>query len=259
MSIPRIIPAILALSLLPACSIHFGDWGEPSVWVEETESFTVSASGLQGLSCKTHNGRIESQGESGLEEVRVTVRMKAGGDDEDEAAEAMDSIRIIKDQENGQLSLGWEWIQPRESDWRAQVSFDIEQPAALASNAESHNGRIILSGIEENCRAETHNGRIEVRGGSREVMLETHNGGIVVALTRAGSVAGKILTHNGAVRLDLHDDASTELRCSTHNGSISSDLPLSDRFQGRNFLSGTLGQGEGKLTIETHNGSIKVR
>jgi hypothetical protein len=245
--------------MLPACSIHFGDWGEPAVWIEATESFSVDAGSLQGLSCKTHNGRIESTGAGGLEEVKVTVRKKAGGDDDEEASEAMDSIRIINETENGQLRLGWEWLEPRDSDWRAQVSFEIEQPARLATSAESHNGRIIIDGIEESCRAETHNGRIQVSAASHMVMLETHNGGIVAELSAAGGVEGRIVTHNGAVRVDLHEDASTELRCSTHNGSISSNLPLSDRFQGRNFLSGNLGEGGGRLTIETHNGSIKVR
>ena len=189
----------------------------------------------------------------------MTVRKKAGGDNEEEALAAMDAVRIINEQENGQLKLGWEWIEPRDRDWRAQISFSIEQPARIATSAETHNGRIVFSGLEENCRAVTHNGRIEVGGASREVMLETHNGAIVVELTSPSGIAGKIITHNGSVRVDLHADASAELRCSTHNGSISSNLPLTDRFQGRNFLSGTLGDGGSRLQIETHNGSIKIR
>lgn len=259
MSKPRNLPAVLALALLPACSIHFGDWGEPAVWHEETESFSVAASDLQGLACLTHNGRIQARGEQGLEEVRVTVRKKAGGDDDDDAAEAMAAIRIINEQENGQLKLGWEWIGPRDSDWRAQISFDIEQPARLATSAETHNGGIVITGLEENCRAVSHNGRIEVGAAGPEVMLETHNGSIVAELSSPGSIGGKITTHNGAVRLDLHENAAAELRCSTHNGSISTDLTLTDRSQGRDFLSGQLGEGGNKLQIETHNGSIRIR
>lgn len=258
MSKPRNLVAAFALGLLPACSISFGDWGGPDVWIEETESFTVSAASLESLSCQTHNGRITATGQTGSDMVQVTVRKKAGGDDLEDAEDAMDAIRIISESENGELKLGWEWRQGRDRDWRAAVSFDIEQPTRLSVTAKTHNGRITLEHVGGACRAETHNGKIEVSASGDQVNLETHNGAIVASLGATQSIGGSITTHNGSVRVKLADAVSAMIRCSTHNGGISSDLRLVDSFKGRNFLTGELGQGGEKLEIRTHNGSIRL-
>jgi len=250
---------LLSLALLPACSIRFGDWGGPDVWVEESASFVIPAADLEGLSCQTHNGRIVATGKDGDDSVQVTARKKAGGDDLADARDAMAAIRIIKQAHDGHLELGWEWAEGRDPDWRGAVSFEIEQPSSLSVKAQTHNGDVTIENVDGSCQAQTHNGRIEVAAGGGEVNLVSHNGGVFASLSAQQGVGGSITTHNGSVRVDLADAVSAKIRCSTHNGSISSDLDLADRFQGRNFLSGDLGQGGSPLAIQTHNGSIRLR
>jgi len=47
---------------------------------------------------------------------------------------------------------------------------------------------------------------------------------------------------------------------STHNGSINTDLPITVTGKvSKSKLTGTIGNGDGKLYLETHNGSIRLR
>jgi hypothetical protein len=50
------------------------------------------------------------------------------------------------------------------------------------------------------------------------------------------------------------------VEASTHNGSINTDLPITVTGKvSKNKLTGTIGNGDGKLYLETHNGSIRLR
>jgi DUF4097 and DUF4098 domain-containing protein YvlB len=53
---------------------------------------------------------------------------------------------------------------------------------------------------------------------------------------------------------------SAEVNVSTHNGSIKTDIPITVTGKVRKGrLTGTIGTGEGKLHLETHNGSITIK
>ncbi len=67
-------------------------------------------------------------------------------------------------------------------------------------------------------------------------------------------------THNGSIDLTTPPDLSARIAASTHNGSIKSDLPITVSGEiGKTRVSGTIGTGEGKVELETHNGSIRIR
>ena len=77
-------------------------------------------------------------------------------------------------------------------------------------------------------------------------------------LTACHTIEGKIRTHNGGVEIDLGEAASLELSTRTHNGGIRCKLPLKDGCVSRHRLSGTIGEGGGKLDVVTHNGGIRI-
>jgi DUF4097 and DUF4098 domain-containing protein YvlB len=69
-----------------------------------------------------------------------------------------------------------------------------------------------------------------------------------------------IVTHNGRVELSAPPDYSATADLSTHNGSIRTELPITvlGKVSGRK-LRGTIGAGEGRLHVKTHNGSITIK
>jgi DUF4097 and DUF4098 domain-containing protein YvlB len=62
------------------------------------------------------------------------------------------------------------------------------------------------------------------------------------------------------VELTTPKNFSGEVEASTHNGSIKTELPITVKGKvSKKRLTGTIGTGQGKLYLETHNGSIKIK
>jgi DUF4097 and DUF4098 domain-containing protein YvlB len=129
-------------------------------------------------------------------------------------------------------------------------------------NTATHNGSVIIRQICGNIELNTHNGQITCQEISGDVKIGSHNGGIEVLYSKnAPPVCNiAIVTHNGNISLTTPPDLSAAANVSTHNGSISTDLPITVTGNlDRNKLAGTIGTGQGKLYLETHNGSIAIR
>ncbi len=259
---------------LTGCHLDF-DWDDPDFWVTETREYTVDADHIREISCTTHNGAIEVRAVP-REEVLVVAEIKAGGDNEDDALECLESLDVGAELEGDRLIAKWKWDKRRRSQWRASVAFTILQPGSAETELFTHNGKIVVEGLhadaeacthngaiylndcEGNWRAETHNGRIEASGTPHHLDMTTHNGPIRLAVNTDGTVAGRIETHNGSVRVGLSDGANTQVTCHTGNGGISISRGFNHSSQRRRFFEGELGEGEGRMRIETHNGSITL-
>ena len=206
----------------------------------------------------TRNGRIQAAGVGELDEVRVVVHKRGGGDTREDAEAALAAIQLEHAVNDGELAVRWSWRPERRRGWHAFVSYEVEFPSVLSVVLESHNGEILLRGAEGAAQVTTHNGTIEVSGPMRELRAETHNGNVRANLSFAGAVSGRVDTHNGNVNVRLDPAASVRVQCATHNGGVTSGLALQDEFRGRNFLTGVLGAGEGELRVKTHNGSVRI-
>ena len=250
-----------------------------SVWTDtQTERIDLDTSNLSAMEVRSHNGGIHFEGQDRRStESYIIATKKAGGLTPGDAEDAMDAIDVyVESAGNGLQRVGWRWNQPRHITWRTSVSFDIKAPGQIDFDGKTHNGGIELEGLEGNLRlvthngsissqssggklyAETHNGRIVSTYDGSDVTLFTHNGRVVVDLSKCGEINGKIETHNGGVELTLGENASADLRCRTHNGSIRCKVPLHDSDISRSYLTGTLGSGLGKLSVTTHNGSVRI-
>jgi hypothetical protein len=69
-----------------------------------------------------------------------------------------------------------------------------------------------------------------------------------------------MITHNGSIELATPPGYSAQVKASTHNGSINTDLPITVTGKvSKSKLTGTIGEAEGQLNLETYNGSIRIR
>ncbi len=278
--------AILLMGLALA-----GCRGGPSAWVVQTETRSldvartvtdeareaVELGEVTALEVRTHNGSITCTGAPVGEVGTVRVIKKAGGCTHQDAEAAMAAIEtFVEPAKGGSYRVGWRWARPRARTWSAKVSFEITvaedvrldltthngyidaRGMAAAVTATSHNGRLILETKGDRLHAETHNGEIEATFSGQDVKLVTHNGSVQADLRDCLAPHGAIDTRNGAVHLIVGDDASTRLRANTANGRITCQLPLTDKSASRRMLVGTLGAGTGLLTVETHNGTIRI-
>lgn len=136
--------------------------------------------------------------------------------------------------------------------------------AAIAGeiDATSHNGDVVAGEVSGTIKMGTHNGSIHCTEISGNTNLNTHNGDIDVrySQTAPGVCDISLVSHNGGIELAAPPNLSASVQLSTHNGSIKTHLPIkvAGELSKRN-IQGAIGAGEGKLHLETYNGSITLR
>jgi DUF4097 and DUF4098 domain-containing protein YvlB len=226
----------------------------------------------------THNGFINV---NGLEttECNLTATIVARAATEETARELAESTNIKLEPVGDKLTVKIE----KPTRWPNQsisVSLDVTVPNHTNLQLTTHNGAVTIADIEGEIQATTHNGKIKTFQSSGSIMLhthngkvicddiagdvrlKTHNGGIDLCYSQIAESVCNIsaVTHNGSIDFTAPPDLSAAVEVSTHNGSIRTKLPITVTGKvSKNKLTGTIGTGQGKLHLETHNGSIKIR
>ena len=129
-------------------------------------------------------------------------------------------------------------------------------------NAATHNGKVTAENVSGTIVLETHNGAVNCMEVSGDTQLKTHNGGVKVLYAQAAlSVCDiSVVTYNGSIEFTAPPSFSAQVEATTHNGSVHTDLPITVVGKvSKNEMKGTIGAGQGKLRLETHNGSIRIR
>ncbi|MBN2316965.1 MAG: DUF4097 family beta strand repeat protein [Sedimentisphaerales bacterium] len=262
--------------LLAGCCINFG-----CVMLgkyERTVELSAPLSSGSTFVAKTHNGSITIHG-ADVTECRLTATIVTRAANDEEAEELSDQVEVTLVPSGDRLTAKID--QPtRLINKSVSVSYDIlipnERNLELTShngavhindiigriNATTHNGKMNAENISGSTVLTTHNGHVTCKDISGDSTLHTHNGGVdVVYSETAPSVCNvSIVTHNGGIDFASPPDFSAHVDASTHNGSVHTDLPITVKGKvSKSKLTGTIGTGEGKLHLETHNGSIKIR
>ena len=246
------------MALLPTGCIIV-DWENSTHAVEATEQFSIPAAGLASLAGSIHNGSLELRGRPDLQEVTVVVRKQALGLSEEEALANLAKMQVNREVRGNELWLDWEWREPRSGNRSASVTFRIEAPANLAVNFTTHNGHVSVRGWRGDLKTRSYNGEMDIEGEFADVEAITHNGDVRARLEGSGSLNGHIETHNGQVEVEVGEGISAQIVASTVNGGLRYRGRLARVESGRNFLVGDIGTGEGRLRVQTHNGSVTIR
>lgn len=269
---------LLVLSLLLAgCSINIGSYA----MLARYERQLVLSEPLQpgsSFSAQTHNGSIKVKG-ADVTDCNVIATIVAHATTEDAARKLTEQTNVRLEHIGSKLVAKIEAPSPLFNQ-SVSVSFDVTLPKSTNLKLISHNGTVEITAITgevdatthngdvvttEVCgttKLGTHNGSIECNKISGNVNLTTHNGNVNVDYSQAAPPVCDIsmVSHNGSIKLIAPPNLSAAARISTHNGSIKSDLPITVIGEvSKRELRGTIGTGEGKLHLQTHNGSITIR
>lgn len=147
----------------------------------------------------------------------------------------------------------------RDNDVR--VHFSVRVPAGVNFTGRTVNGKVEANSLSGEVAARTVNGDVRIAGvGHAEAT--TVNGVIHASIARSAAVTRPMAfkTVNGGITVELPRDARAEVEAKTVNGGIETDFPLT--VQGRHVnrrLSGTIGGGGPRLTMETVNGGIHLK
>ena len=186
---------------------------------------------------------------------------------------------------NGQLLFDGSATHVTASGTRGPLSVDVGSGRVEVTSAEGDvdvdtgSGNVEINGVNgDNLRVDTGSGRVTANGvnvttldidtGSgrididrttaRDITLDTGSGSIsVIATENARDI--QIDTGSGSVTVGLPSSFGAEVELDTGSGGIDMDLPLTVRRWSRDHVTGTLGDGSGRLVVETGSGSIRIR
>lgn len=143
------------------------------------------------------------------------------------------------------------------------VSGGIEQ-AGRADRAELQtvSGDILAPALVGNAELQTISGRIQVTGGPwQKLSLSTVSGDVLVNGGPAANGNVRIDSMSGDVQLQLPANTSASLHASSFSGDLRSDFgtPKQPEHGPGSSLDARLGDGAGKINIETFSGDLRVR
>ncbi|HUU45870.1 MAG TPA: DUF4097 family beta strand repeat-containing protein [Acidobacteriota bacterium] len=117
-------------------------------------------------------------------------------------------------------------------------------------------GRLILRDIGGEVSASTTSGDITVEHQSGDLTIETISGDVRARSMSEARLSATSLS--GTIEIAVRADAIGEISLETFSGDIETDAPVKVRRQSRRRLIGRMGDGNGRLEIETHSGDIIV-
>lgn len=119
-----------------------------------------------------------------------------------------------------------------------------------------------VTGNELSCkRLSVDVGSGSVRLGSvstRDVDVDAGSGGVSLDLVSSPSSV-RVDAGSGGVTLSLPSDFGAEVDIETGSGSITTDFAVRTRTLERRHLRGTIGNGEGRVVVESGSGSVRLR
>jgi hypothetical protein len=223
----------------------------------------------QTLEIKNINGDVTAE-RAGGGEIEVTAVKRAGhrGDADEvtfEIVEHADGVTICAvypddpDERPNECRPGSGGRMSTHEN-NTEVEFRVRVPDGVNFVGKSVNGDVETDRLGGDVRAYTVNGGIEVAAAGF-VEAHTVNGSIYASMGRA-DWSGDLEFHtvNGSINIELPDGVNAEVTARTVNGDLETDFPLT--IQGRwgpRKLTGTIGDGGRDLSLETVNGSIRLR
>ncbi len=272
-----VVCLVTAAIAVTGCCIRIGCW-PASAKYERTVQLSAPLSPGSVFAAQTHNGSITIRGGE-TADCNVTAKITAQAGSDKEARKLAEETKVTLEPSGNKLTAKIQ--QPTcIMNQSVSVSLDVTLPTQTGLELTTHNGTVSITNITGRIDATTHNGSITTEGVSGAIKLRTHNGritckeisGDMELLTHNSSVEAacsksaspvcniSIVTHNGGIDFTAPPNLSAAVEVSTHNGSIDSDLSITAIGEvNKRELRGTIGKGQGKLHLETHNGSIKIR
>ncbi len=201
------------------------------------------------------NGSIRVRGWDG-DTVRVTARLQANANSDDEAGSMLKEVRIVTDGRSVRADGPSNW-RSREG-WSA--SYVVSVPRKFDLSLEATNGALGVDGVSGRLQLRTTNGSVALTDVGGDVHARTQNGSLNVQLAGRGWDGAGLdaETQNGSVRVAVPEQYAAQLETGTVNGSIHTDFPVTVQGRISRRLSLPLNGGGKTIRALTTNGTVRI-
>ncbi|HNS21127.1 MAG TPA: DUF4097 family beta strand repeat-containing protein [Sedimentisphaerales bacterium] len=224
-----------------------------------TRELAASSDGIGTLDVSTNVGKIHLDPAQGAE-VRITAEIKVKDHTEEQAQELAEQVRIVAEPSGRTLRIRVDKPSGLKDD-RLCVDFTITAPATLALKCATNVGDIRIAAFGNTVRAQTDVGAITCTGLRGTADLETNVGNIRTeyAHDAPAAITVDVSTNVGSIELTGPQDLSAKLTAETNVGTIKTDRPLTVMGPLKQSIKGSLGNGDGRISLHTNVGSIQIR
>jgi DUF4097 and DUF4098 domain-containing protein YvlB len=259
------------------CCINFGWWNQERY--ERTEQTSAAMAEAEQISVDTSFGEITITGAQ-TNDCNVTAKITGQAPTADEAKSLAEQTHIKLEAEGKTLVVKAEKPHVR-NNRSITISYNIVVPTKTGIRCKSSYGEIKLTNIRGNVIARTSFGDVIAENITGRVQLDTSYGkvdcreiscadfaanssfgDIEVGFSNAcpNDLSAKITTSYGDIDADVPINFAGKVVVETSFGKIKTEVPLMIKGDlGRTRLTGTVGEGNGKLNLKTSFGSVTIR
>jgi DUF4097 and DUF4098 domain-containing protein YvlB len=255
-----ILVALLGLSLFAACDGNrISGVGNTNFSAEEPFSIDIARQNRTMFSLEGISGSVRVTGSPGASSISVTGVRRVESSSVEDATAHLAQLEVEVDSSQAEVVV--RTIQPSNSAGRNYiVNYVISLPEDLVVDIANVNGDITVASLKSNAEIHCVNGPILADGIEGNITTEVANGGIGASVTLPPAGHADMRVTNGNIVLRIPQATSAKFSATAVNGSITlKDLTLSDATQTPGSLKGTLGDGDGTISLVVVNGIIVVR
>jgi len=262
-----ILIILLCVGILLGC----GDVSGPELHVSAAgfkfidSKFTVDKTFADDFPVENHirvnveaiNGEVVVTGQSGANHVTVTAHLYVGSDTQEDAELHLDDLDVLVTDDTNEILI--QTVQPVNLNGRKyRVEYDIIVPNSFEVVTSQTNGSIAILDIQNSVEVSNKNGNVFLSGIVGGVTADVENGGIEGTVVLPVNETIDFSVNNGGLELSIPTATSAEISA-TVNGIgqiIVSNLDIT--LSTSRSLTGTLGNGEGSISLSTVNGTIEI-
>ena len=221
-----------------------------------SEEVTGSVAGITMLDVRTDVGRIHLNA-ADVAEIRVHAAIKVKAATEERAQELAEGVRTVLEPSGETLVI--KAVKPTGFGHNG-VDFTITAPAGLALKCTTNIGDIRATGFTGHSEAFADIGTIICTGLHGNVDLRADVGDIRAEYAPDAPAAIHVdaSTNVGSIELAGPKDISAELTAEVHVGDIDTDRPLTVMGNLTPSIRASLGSAEGRISLRTNVGSIRI-
>ena len=262
--------AILLILFLPGCSVdidgsewHLGTTVRGNFDYDYTAGRTVTdevaVHGHTRITVAAMNGEVCVEGRSDTRRVMITANLSVGSSSQTDADLHLEDLEMRVSEDGHEILI--ETIQPEWSYGRGyRVEYDIIIPEGLEVMATQDNGRISVYDLKNNVEVTNVNGDIQLLNIVGNVRAQLVNGTIETEVIMNENGVLDIETVNGRIELSIPTITSANFMARVDNAGtvFVHNLVFTDSSSTSKSYEGTLGNGDGFISLRTHNGDIDV-
>jgi hypothetical protein len=195
-------------------------------------------------------GVVSVTGISGATSVMITATKRVQSGSLQDAEAHLQELEVNVQDLATEIRV--ETIQPLDDGGRNYiVDYTITLPVFLETHVENTDGIVTLDSINNDVTVINVGGNITLRNILGSALIDLVAGTIEGEVTLPLNGAIDMNTATGNINLAIPANTSAELSATVNLGSISvSNLVLQNEVRTSTFLSGTLGSGQGTITLE---------